>query len=421
MLQHHHREVAVRVWKHNYNSHSNTSNNSSNINSVQCSSPIGSIGRFGTPIVTSQTNNNSHISTNNYRSPLTTTTIHYSSNASIPPSTGRSTGTTTTCQPLLPIEWEKFRNLFPEIPVVLSTHTRNTTDGIEVPKDSTQSSSVNNSTKISMAKEKSNTKDSVEIDTIDSGGGSQWEDDDPLELSSQYSVHSSPIPVVSVSKQPSKLQQHSTPVRSPLFTTTTTTDAATVSAAVGQSGTKSGAERQGRQEGGKEGGKEVKAVVGLSEVCTAALKTLVSLSHDCQDTVQALITHNSSHQLATKEAIPTTLAQSLTQFSTQSASQRSPLPSQLQLPMSSIRNTTSNQKANTCYSDSHSMGTVQWAVAMLAWCAAWRYSFANPTTTNSVHDNAARGRKGGKDKPVKGVGSVRGALSPDETALEVRC
>ena len=397
VLLQHEKEVALRKWKlQNHNTSNNNNNNHNNANGY--TSPAGSIGRFGTPIVVSQThyntnnNNNTNMNMNisSTSSPNASQSRLYSNHTAIPPSTGRSTASTTNpSQPLLPPEWEKFRNLFPEIPVLLSTQTSDIVNqSASGPADGGFGAKSNN------LKSKTSVQRSVEIDTIDSGG-SQWEDDDPLELTSPFNRHCSSPALQQTTVSSSKIN---TPVRSPLFASTT----GACGSATNTSEVKHKLENEGE--------KEVRAVVGLSEVCTAALKTLVSLSNDCEDAVQALLQYPASQSKSIASSI-----QSATQHSSQfsaSFSQRSPLPSQLQLPSSSSHVTESSNN------DHSAVGTVAWAVAMLAWCAAWRCSLANSSADSSNND-AARAGKNGKEKTSKNIRSVRGALSPDETALEV--
>eukprot|EP01032_Pedospumella_encystans_P013208 gene13208-15219_t len=391
VLLQHEKELALRTWKHKNQSGGNINNN--NHNNTNCyTSPAGSIGRFGTPIVSSQTQHNPNTSTNSNISSTTCPNArqsrHNPNHTAIPPSTGRSTASTTNpVQPLLPPEWEKFRNLFPEIPVLLSTQTSHKlNEGENGPMDGYFGIKSDN------MKTKTSVQRSMEIDTIDSGG-SQWEDDDPLELTSPFNLHSSSPALKQTTVSSSKIN---TPVRSPLF--------ASINGAGGSTTKTSEA-----NEVEPEGEKEVRAVVGLSEVCTAALKALVSLSNDCEDAVQALLLHPTSQSMHTQSSVLAT-SQRSSQLST-SSSQRSPLPSQLQLPSSSTR------VGDTSNSDHSAMGTVPWAVAMLAWCAAWRCSLAN-STANYVNNDATRAGKNGKERVSKNIRCVRGALSPDETALE---
>ena len=395
VLIQHVKEVALREWKQK--DHNICNKNNDNHNNANCyTSPAGSIGRFGTPIVSSQSHFNSNPNTStNSNSNISSTTSpnarqsHRNPNhTAIPPSTGRSTASTNTgnpAQPLLPPEWEKFRNLFPEIPVLLSTQT----SGKVNEKGESDRADGGFGANSGHLKTKTSVQCSVEIDTIDSGG-SQWEDDDPLELTSPFNLHcSSPV----LKKTVGSSSKINTPVRSPLFASTT-----------GDSGCATKTSEANMVE--QEGEKEVRAVVGLSEVCTAALKTLVSLSNDCEDAVQALLLQPASQSKSNASS-----TQSATQFST-SFNQCSPLPSQLQLPSSSHR------VGDTSTTDHSSVGAVAWAVAMLAWCAAWRCSLAN-STADSAKNDATRTGKNSKEKASKHIRSIRGALSPDETALEV--
>ena len=392
VLLQHEKEVALREWKLKNHNTSNFNNNNHN-NANGYTSPAGSIGRFGTPIVSSQSHNIPNTITNtnmtSTTSPNASQSRHNPNHTAIPPSTGRSTASTTNpAQPLLPPEWEKFRNLFPDIPVLLSTQTSS-----KINEDESNRADGGFGAKSDPLKTKTSVQRSVEIDTIDSGG-SQWEDDDPLELSSPFNLHACSPALKQNTGSSSKIN---TPVRSPLFASTT-----------GASGSAIKYAEANMVE--QEGEKEVRAVVGLSEVCTAALKTLVSLSNDCEDAVQALLQYPASQSKSIASSI-----QSATQHSSQfsaSFSQRSPLPSQLQLPSSSSHVTESSNN------DHSAVGTVAWAVAMLAWCAAWRCSLAN-SSADSSNSDAARAGKNSKEKTSKHIRSIRGALSPDETALEV--
>lgn len=252
----------------------------------------GQVGRFGTPIVGSGANSRG-------------TGAHGSTGAC---STGRgSAAGHSSTQPTLPAEWEKFRNLFPEIPVVIS-HKPVASVVVKRVADSISS------------------QDAL------------WQDEDVLCLSSPQKT-----PIIKAAPPPTSVS-------------TTETE------------------------------KEVRAVVGLQEVCTAALKTLVSLSNDCEEIAHALV--HSSH--TSQPSLP------------------SPHSSRLSSPLG-----TQNSQHTGQTPPAQARDVVSWAVAMLAWCAAWRCSLA---ASEGAHSSETRHKK---DRLPQRRG-VSGALSPDETALEVK-